>query len=66
MEAPAYATTAADLAGLRARLNDLDRRRIATLERPTVPLSSGERQQLEAMRFDLAEVGWHLARLERT
>ena len=57
-------TPVADLAGLRARLDDLGRRRIAALERPAVVLSPAERRQLEAMRFDLAEIERHLARLE--
>jgi hypothetical protein len=55
---------AADLATLRERLDELGRRRVAALERPTVPLSAGERRQLAAMRFELAEAEWHLARLE--
>jgi hypothetical protein len=55
---------AADLATLRERLDELGRRRVAALERPTVPLSASERQQLAAMRFELAEAEWHLARLE--
>lgn len=63
MDAPAC-TKSADLARLRARLDDLSRRRIAALERPKVALSAAEREQLRAMRFDLAEVEWHLARLE--
>ena len=56
-------TKAADLVGLRERLDDLDRRRVAALTRPTA-LSSAERHQLELMRFELAEVDWHLMRLE--
>jgi hypothetical protein len=55
-------TEAADLACLRKRLDDLSRRRVAALGQPTVSLS--ERHQLELMRFELAEVEWHLARLE--
>jgi hypothetical protein len=55
---------AADLAALRERLDDLGRRRVAALERPTPRLSAADRQQLAAMRLDLAEVEWHLARLE--
>jgi hypothetical protein len=30
----------------------------------TIASSTPERQQLEAMRFELAEVEWHLTRLE--
>lgn len=63
MDAPSL-TGGADLVVLRARLEDLSRRRIAALEQPPVALSPAERQQLRAMRFDLAEVEWHLARLE--
>jgi hypothetical protein len=55
---------ASDLATLRERLDDLGRRRVTALERPTVPLSASERQRLAAMRFELAEAEWHLARLE--
>ena len=51
----------ADLARLRERLDDLSRRRVAAL---TVASSRPERQQLEAMRFELVEVELHLARLE--
>jgi hypothetical protein len=57
-------TKAADLATLRERLDDLSRRRVAALERPTVALTAVERRQLRAMRFDLAEVEWHLATRE--
>jgi DNA recombination-dependent growth factor C len=57
-------TEAADLARLRERLDDLGRRRVAVLERPAVMLNTWERRQLEAMRFELAEVEWHLAQLE--
>jgi hypothetical protein len=63
MEAPSR-TPAADLVQLRARLDDLTRRRVAALEHPIAGLSSTKRRQLEAMRFELAEVEWHLARLE--
>jgi hypothetical protein len=57
-------TEAADLARLRERLDDLGRRRVAVLERPAVRINAWERRQLEAMRFELAEVEWHLAQLE--
>lgn len=60
MDAPSI-TTRADLAGLRERLDDLSRRRLAAL---TIASSTPERQKLEAMRFELAEVEWHLTRLE--
>ena len=63
MDAPCV-TRAAYLVVLRARLDDLRRRRIAALEKPPVALSPAERQQLTAMRFDLAEVARHLAQLE--
>ena len=57
-------TKAADLANLRDRLDDLGRRRIAALGQPAVVLSASGRRQLEAMRFELAEVERHLAQLE--
>lgn len=60
MDAPSI-TKRADLAGLRERVDDLSRRRLAAL---TIASSAPERQQLEAMRFELAEVEWHLTRLE--
>jgi len=60
VDAPSI-TKRADLAGLRERLDDLSRRRLAAL---TIASSTPERQQLEAMRFELAEVEWHLTRLE--
>jgi hypothetical protein len=56
-------SNAADLASLRERLDDLSRRRVAALDRPTA-LSRPGKLQLEAMRFELAEVEWHLAQLE--
>jgi hypothetical protein len=56
-------TKAADLVSLRNRLDELVRRRVAALIQPAA-LSSAERHQLESMRFELAEVEWHLARLE--
>jgi len=63
MDAP-HRTEAADLACLRARLDDLDRRHVAALERPAAELTSTRRLQLEAMRFELAEVERHLTQLE--
>jgi hypothetical protein len=60
VDAPSI-TKRADLAGLRERVDDLSRRRLAAL---TIASSAPERQQLEAMRFELAEVEWHLTRLE--
>jgi hypothetical protein len=63
MDAPSL-TRGADLVVLRARLEDLSRRRIAALEQPPAALSPAERLQLRAMRFDLAELEYHLARLE--
>jgi hypothetical protein len=63
VHAPSH-TKAADLALLRERLDDLDRRRVAALARPTTAACAVRQQQLEAMRFELAEVEWHLARLE--
>ena len=63
MDAPSH-TKAADLAHLRARLDDLGRRRVAALDRPAFAPDSRGRHQLEVMRFELAEVEWHLATLE--
>jgi hypothetical protein len=57
-------THAADLAGLRERLDDLDRRHASALARLKPASSPERRQQLEAMRYELCEVEWHLARLE--
>ena len=57
-------TRQADLVRLRERLDDLGRRRLEALDRPAVPLTLTGRRQLEAMRFELAEVEWHLAQLE--
>jgi hypothetical protein len=63
MHAPSR-TPSADLMTLRERLDDLGRRRAAALARPTTAVCAVRREQLEAMRFELAEVEWHLARLE--
>ena len=63
MDAPSHTPTA-DIAILRERLDDLSRRRVAALARPTTAACAVRLQQLEAMRFELAEVEWHLAQLE--
>lgn len=63
MDAPSH-SKAADLAMLRARVDDLGRRRVAALARPTMTSCAVRQRQLEAMRFELAEVEWHLAQLE--
>jgi hypothetical protein len=63
MDAPSR-TAAADLALLRQRLDDLGRRRVEALARPTIASCAVRQHQLETMRFELAEVEWHLARLE--
>ena len=63
MDAPSH-TKAADLAVLRARLDELGRRRIEALARPAVASCAVRQRQLEAMRFELAEVESHLVRLE--
>ena len=57
-------TKAADLVTLRERLDNLGHRRLAALSRPAVTTDSSRRRQLESMRFELAEVEWHLAALE--
>ena len=63
VDAPSH-TMAADLATLRMRLDDLDRRRIAALARPHTFTCAVRLKQLEAMQFELAEVDRHLAQLE--
>ena len=63
MDAPSR-TTAADVALLHARLDDLGRRRVQALALPAVASCAVHRHQLEAMRFELAEVEWQLARLD--
>ena len=63
MDAPSH-TKAADVVTLRERLDDLGRRRVAALARPTTAECAVRLRQLEAMRFELAEVERHLAQLE--
>ena len=63
MDAPSRSREA-DLSSLRARLDDLSRRRVAALARPTTIPRSRRHRQLEAMRFELAEVDRHLTQLE--
>jgi len=63
VDAPSY-TEAADLATLRVRLDDLGRRRVAALAQPDTSACAVRQKQLEAMRFELAEVERHLAQLE--
>jgi len=58
------ATCVVELTRLRARLDALDQRRLAALERLAPRGDSPSLRQLEAMRFELAEVDWHLANLE--
>lgn len=59
------ATDAAELRHLRARVDRLAQRRLAALERLAVLPGSPTHHQLEAMRFELAEVEWQLAELQR-
>jgi len=63
MDAPSH-TKAADLATLRARLDELGRRRVLALASPLTTPCAVRQRQLEAMRFELAEVERHLVRLE--
>ena len=63
MDAPSRSRNA-DLSNLRARLDDLSRRRVEALARPTASAHSKRHRQLEAMRFELAELDWHLTQLE--
>ena len=63
MDVPSH-TEAAHVVTLRERLDDLARRRDAALARPSTAECAVRLQQLEAMRFELAEVEWHLAQLE--
>jgi predicted alpha/beta-hydrolase family hydrolase len=49
---------ASGIACLRARLDELERRRVQLL-----PVAEA-RELLEAMRFEIAEVSWQLAELE--
>ncbi|MGN6799606.1 MAG: hypothetical protein ACTHKS_15810 [Gaiellaceae bacterium] len=63
MDAPSR-TKAADLAVLRERLDELGRRRVEALARPAITSCAVRQHQLQTMRFDLAEVEWHLSQLE--
>ena len=60
------ATGSVELTRLRARVDALAQRRLAALERLAPRGDSPSLRQLEAMRFELAEVEWHLAALEAT
>ena len=58
------ASVVLELAQLRARVDALAQRRVAALERLAPRGDSPSVRQLEAMRFELAEVECHLAALE--
>jgi hypothetical protein len=60
------ATASVEVARLRARVDALVQRRLAALERLAPRGDSPSVRQLEAMRFELAEVEWHLAALDAT
>ncbi len=57
-------TVAVELTRLRARVDALAHRRVAALERLAPLPDSPSRRQLEAMRFELAELEWQLAGLD--
>jgi hypothetical protein len=60
------ASASVEVAQLRARVDALVQRRLAALERLAPRGDSPSVRQLEAMRFELAEVEWHLAALDAT
>jgi len=65
MDAPGRRETPPpELAHLRHRLGELVRRRDRALERVAQFPNPVSERQLEAMRFELAELEWRLAELE--
>lgn len=54
-----------EVARLRHRLRELRRRRDRAVERVALFPNPVNERQLEAMRFELAELEWRLAELER-
>ena len=58
------ATDLVELQRLRARVEKLVHRRLAASERLAPVPESPSHRQLEAMRFELAELEWQLADLE--
>lgn len=55
----------AEVAQLRHRMRELARRRDRAVERVALFPNPVSERQLEAMRFELAELEWRLAELER-
>jgi len=53
-----------DVARLRHRIGELDRRRERAVERVALFPNSVTQRQLEAMRFELAELRWRLDELD--
>jgi hypothetical protein len=60
------AACSVELTRLRVRVDELAHRRQAALERLAPQSDSPSRRQLEAMRFELAELEWQLTDLEAT
>lgn len=58
------ATDFVELQRLRARVDGLVQRRLAAEERLACVPESPTHRQLEAMRFELAELDWQLANLD--
>jgi hypothetical protein len=55
----------AEVARLRHRVRELSRRRDRAVERVALFPNPVSERQLEAMRFEIAELEWRLAELER-
>lgn len=53
-----------DVARLRRRIGELDRRREQAVERVALFPNSVTQRQLEAMRFELAELRWRLDEID--
>lgn len=65
-ETPRNPAGPGEAARLRHRLRELSRRRDRAIERVALFPNPVNARQLEAMRFELAELEWRLAELERT
>ena len=63
-DAPHEGHDAAEVARLRHRLRELARRRDRAVERVGLFPNAANERQLEAMRFELAELEWRIAELE--
>ncbi|MGZ4335098.1 MAG: hypothetical protein ACXVRJ_12635 [Gaiellaceae bacterium] len=64
MAAPNRTDVPGELARLRHRIGELSRRRDRAVERVAVFPNPASRRQLEAMKFELAELEGRLAELE--